>query len=64
VSMENYCENNGGLGGGGLDGSDSGMAPYLPVPSTRFLIPNYVFSQFRGFFLLGCTRGGSPGIFG
>ena len=27
------------LGGGGLDGSDGGMAPYLLVPSTRFLIP-------------------------
>jgi alcohol dehydrogenase, propanol-preferring len=38
VGMENYCENNGGIGGGGLDGSDGGMAPYLLVPSTRFLI--------------------------
>jgi propanol-preferring alcohol dehydrogenase len=39
VSMENYCENNGGIGGGGLDGSDGGMAPYMLVPSTRFLLP-------------------------
>src|SRR5688572_28327069 len=37
--MENYCENNGGIGGGGLDGRDGGMAPYFLVPSTRFLIP-------------------------
>ena len=36
--MENYCETTGGLGGG-LGGSDSGMAPYLLVPSVRFLVP-------------------------
>jgi propanol-preferring alcohol dehydrogenase len=39
VSMENYCESIDGVGGGGLDGSDGGMALYLLVPSTRFLIP-------------------------
>jgi alcohol dehydrogenase, propanol-preferring len=39
VGMENYCETLDGVGGGGLDGSDGGMAPYLLVPSTRFLIP-------------------------
>jgi propanol-preferring alcohol dehydrogenase len=38
VGMENYCETTGGLGGG-LGGNDGGMAPYLLVPSTRFLIP-------------------------
>jgi len=36
--MENYCENTRGLGGG-LGGHDGGMAPYLLVPATRFLIP-------------------------
>jgi propanol-preferring alcohol dehydrogenase len=36
--MENYCETTGGLGGG-LGGHDGGMAPYLLVPATRFLIP-------------------------
>ncbi|MGW2027915.1 NAD(P)-dependent alcohol dehydrogenase [Streptomyces decoyicus] len=39
VGMENYCENSGGLGGGGLAGPDGGMAPYMLVPATRFLIP-------------------------
>jgi alcohol dehydrogenase, propanol-preferring len=38
VGMENYCENTGGLGGG-LGGNDGGMAPYLLVPATRFLVP-------------------------
>ena len=38
VGMENYCEISGGLGGG-LRGNDGGMAPYLLVPATRFLIP-------------------------
>jgi propanol-preferring alcohol dehydrogenase len=38
LGMENYCENTGGLGGG-LGGNDGGMAPYLLVPATRFLIP-------------------------
>ena len=38
LGMENYCEATGGLGGG-LAGNDGGMAPYLLVPSTRFLIP-------------------------
>jgi alcohol dehydrogenase, propanol-preferring len=37
--MENYCEVSGGLGGGGLAGPDGGMAPYMLVPATRFLIP-------------------------
>ena len=38
--MENYCENQLSMGamGGGL-GADGGMAPYLKVPSTRFLVP-------------------------
>jgi alcohol dehydrogenase, propanol-preferring len=40
MSMENYCENAGGIArGGGLGGYDGGMAPYLLVPSTRFLVP-------------------------
>jgi alcohol dehydrogenase, propanol-preferring len=40
MSMENYCENVGGTArGGGLGGYDGGMAPYLLVPSTRFLVP-------------------------
>ncbi|GES29237.1 NAD(P)-dependent alcohol dehydrogenase [Streptomyces angustmyceticus] len=39
VGMENYCENSGGLGGGGLAGPDGGMAPYMLVPAARFLIP-------------------------
>ena len=38
VGMDNYCENNGGLGGG-VGGIDGGMAPYLVVPATRLLIP-------------------------
>ena len=40
MSMENYCESAGGIArGGGLGGYDGGMAPYLLVPSTRFLVP-------------------------
>jgi alcohol dehydrogenase, propanol-preferring len=40
LSMENYCENAGGTAsGGGLGGYDGGMAPYLLVPATRFLVP-------------------------
>jgi alcohol dehydrogenase, propanol-preferring len=39
VGMENYCERSGGLLGGGLGGVDGGMAQYLLVPATRFLIP-------------------------
>jgi alcohol dehydrogenase, propanol-preferring len=40
VGMENYCERARGANpGGGLGGSDGGMAPYLLVPATRFLIP-------------------------
>jgi alcohol dehydrogenase, propanol-preferring len=35
---ENYCEKTGGLGGG-LGGHDGGMAEYLLVPASRFLIP-------------------------
>jgi alcohol dehydrogenase, propanol-preferring len=35
---ENYCQNPGDIQAGGL-GTDGGMAPYLLVPSTRFLIP-------------------------
>jgi alcohol dehydrogenase, propanol-preferring len=39
VGMENYCERSDGPRGGGLGGIDGGMAPYLLVPATRFLIP-------------------------
>ena len=40
MSMENYCENASGTArGGGLGGCDGGMAPYLLVPSARFLVP-------------------------
>ncbi|BCJ75071.1 oxidoreductase [Catellatospora sp. IY07-71] len=35
---ENYCERTSGLGGG-LGGHDGGMAEYLLVSATRFLIP-------------------------
>jgi len=38
VGMENYCENPGQGKPGGL-GRDGGMANYMVVPSTRFLIP-------------------------
>jgi len=40
--IENYCENsathNGGASGGGL-GLNGGMAPYMLVPASRFLVP-------------------------
>jgi len=40
TGMENYCEQAGGAArGGGLGGYDGGMAPYLLVPATRFLVP-------------------------
>jgi alcohol dehydrogenase, propanol-preferring len=40
MGKENYCENAGGAArGGGLGGYDGGMAPYLLVPSDRFLVP-------------------------
>lgn len=40
TSAENYCENHASLGtmGGGL-GSDGGMAEYMLVTSSRFLVP-------------------------
>jgi alcohol dehydrogenase, propanol-preferring len=38
VGKENYCQNPGNIKAGGL-GADGGMATYLLVPSTRFLIP-------------------------
>src|SRR5271156_2007504 len=38
VGKENYCQNPENIKAGGL-GADGGMAPYLLVPSTRFLIP-------------------------
>ena len=36
--MENYCETPGKPSPGGLGGTDGGMAEYLLVPSTRYLI--------------------------
>jgi propanol-preferring alcohol dehydrogenase len=39
MGMENYCEKPGGPTPGGLGAHDGGMAPYLLVPATRFLIP-------------------------
>jgi propanol-preferring alcohol dehydrogenase len=38
VGMENYCENSAQHQAGGL-GRDGGMANYMVVPSTRFLLP-------------------------
>jgi propanol-preferring alcohol dehydrogenase len=38
VGMENYCEKPGGPTPGGLGGYDGGMAPYMLVPATRFLV--------------------------
>lgn len=38
TGAENYCENKAGILAGGL-GANGGMANYLLVPSTRFLIP-------------------------
>jgi propanol-preferring alcohol dehydrogenase len=37
--MENYCEKPGGPTPGGLGWYDGGMAHYLLVPATRFLVP-------------------------
>jgi propanol-preferring alcohol dehydrogenase len=37
--MENYCQTPGKPSPGGLGGADGGMAEYLLVPSTRYLIP-------------------------
>ena len=37
--MENYCQAPGRPSPGGLGGHDGGMAEYLLVPSTRYLIP-------------------------
>ena len=39
TGMENYCETPGKPSPGGLGGTDGGMAEYLLVPSTRYLIP-------------------------
>src|SRR5271170_5684592 len=39
MGMENYCEKPGGPTPGGLGGFDGGMANYLLVPATRFLVP-------------------------
>jgi propanol-preferring alcohol dehydrogenase len=38
VGRENYCQNPGNIKAGGL-GSNGGMAHFMVVPSTRFLIP-------------------------
>jgi propanol-preferring alcohol dehydrogenase len=37
--IENYCQTSGKPSPGGLGGTDGGMAEYLLVPSTRYLIP-------------------------
>ena len=37
--IENYCQTPGKPSPGGLGGTDGGMAEYLLVPSTRYLIP-------------------------
>jgi len=37
--VENYCQTTGKPNPGGLGGADGGMAEYLLVPSTRYLIP-------------------------
>lgn len=39
VGMENYCQTSGKPSPGGLGGTDGGMAEYLLVPATRYLIP-------------------------
>ena len=39
TGMENYCQKPGGPTPGGLGLYDGGMAPYLLVPATRFLVP-------------------------
>lgn len=38
TGMENYCQAPGGPSPGGLGGTDGGMAEYLLVPATRYLI--------------------------
>src|ERR1700722_15219685 len=37
--MENYCQKPGKPSPGGLGGTDGGMAEYLRVHATRYLIP-------------------------
>jgi len=39
TGMENYCQAAGKPSPGGLGGTDGGMAEYLLVPATRYLIP-------------------------
>jgi alcohol dehydrogenase, propanol-preferring len=39
LGMENYCQKPGGPTPGGLGPYDGGMASYLLVPATRFLVP-------------------------
>ncbi len=39
LGMENYCQRPGGPTPGGLGAYDGGMADYLLVPATRFLVP-------------------------
>lgn len=39
MGLENYCEQPGGPRPGGLGSFDGGMANYLLVPATRFLVP-------------------------
>lgn len=39
LGMENYCQKPGGPTPGGLGPYDGGMAHYLLVPATRFLVP-------------------------
>lgn len=39
LGMENYCQQPGGPNPGGLGQYDGGMANYLLVPATRFLVP-------------------------
>jgi propanol-preferring alcohol dehydrogenase len=39
LGMENYCQKPGGPTPGGLGAYDGGMAHYLLVPATRFLVP-------------------------
>ena len=39
LGMENYCQKPGGPKPGGLGSYDGGMAQYLLVPATRFLVP-------------------------
>ena len=39
MGMENYCQKPGGPTPGGLGPYDGGMAHYLLVPATRFLVP-------------------------